>query len=91
VEEAVEAVLSGVVMTKREEIMEPTSCFNRAGITERMFVLLARDEAAPYAIREWVRKRVELGKNTDLDPQICEALQCARLMETERTASKDGH
>lgn len=50
---------------------------------EMVFVLLSRDAAAPVAIRAWVAERIRLGKNTDSDQQIVEALECARVMETE--------
>lgn len=46
-------------------------------------MLLSRDAAAPVAIRAWVAERLRLGKNTELDPQIIEALDCASTMELE--------
>jgi hypothetical protein len=48
-----------------------------------LFVLLSRDAAAPVAIRAWVAERLRLGKNTETDQQIVEALACARTMEIE--------
>lgn len=71
-------------MIKRDEIEHPESCFNKAGDSERLFVLLARDPAAPVAIRAWVNERLRLGKNKPDDDQICEALECAARMEIER-------
>lgn len=71
-------------MIKSDEMEHPESCFNKAGENERLFVLLARDPAAPVAIRAWVAERIRLSKNTAEDPQILEALECARLMEIER-------
>ena len=50
---------------------------------EMVFVLLGRDAAAPEAIRFWAAERVRLGKNIDTDPQITEALECARVMKVE--------
>jgi hypothetical protein len=71
-------------MLKRDEIDDQNSCFNKALDGERLFVMLARDQAAPAAIRAWVNERLRLGKNAPDDAQIMEALDCARLMEDER-------
>lgn len=71
-------------MIKRDEIEDTESCFNKAQDGERLFVLLARDPAAPVAIRAWIAERIRLGKNTALDAQIREANECAQLMELER-------
>lgn len=71
-------------MIKRDEIEYSESCFNKARDDERVFVLLARDPAAPSAIRRWVDVRINLGKNKLTDPQIVEALDCADRMDRER-------
>ena len=71
-------------MIKRDEIEDTGSCFNKANDGERLFVMLARDPAAPVAIRAWAAERIRLGKNTSDDAQILEALECAGLMEVER-------
>ena len=71
-------------MLKTDEFSNPTSCLNKARPNERLFVLLSRDATAPDVIRYWVRKRIWMGKNKAEDPQIVEALECARLMEEER-------
>lgn len=68
-------------MMKHEELHNPTSCLNRAREYELIFVLLARDVAAPAAIRAWVAERLRLDKNQPGDRQITEALECARSME----------
>jgi hypothetical protein len=70
-------------MRKRQELIDPNSCFSKARNEEMIFVLLARDVAAPDTIRHWVKRRIELGKNTADDRQIIEALQCAERMEAE--------
>ncbi len=75
-------------MIKREELSNPESCMSRALPHERTFVLLARDGAAPIAIRGWIMARVARGKNTMDDPQIIEVLQCAEFMEAERAGIK---
>ena len=72
-------------MIKRDEIEDTRSCLNRASDNERLFVLLARDPAAPVAIRAWIAERIRLGKNTSSDEQIREAFECAALMELERS------
>lgn len=71
-------------MLKIDEQALATSCWNKASPDERIFVLLARDAAPPYAIRAWVAERLRLGKNTASDPQILEAVDCAERMEKER-------
>jgi hypothetical protein len=71
-------------MLKRDEINDQHSCLNNALEGERLFVMLARDPAAPVAIRAWVNERLRLGKNAPSDAQIMEALDCARRMEEER-------
>jgi len=70
---------------KEDEIECPASCFNKARSDERLFVLLARDPAAPVAIRAWIAERLRLGKNVPGDEQIREAFECATLMELERS------
>lgn len=70
-------------MLKFDERDNLNSCWNRAKDDERVFVLLARDSAAPAAIRAWVQERIRLGKNTWDDAQIIEALDCANLMEVK--------
>lgn len=71
-------------MIKRDEIEDTESCFNKAGTAERLFIMLARDPAAPVAIRAWIAERLRLGKNQPGDEQIREAFECANLMEMER-------
>lgn len=72
-------------MLKRDEIEDTESCLNKAGDDERLFVLLARDPAAPVAIRAWIAERLRLGKNGADDAQIIEARDCAARMDVERT------
>ena len=71
-------------MLKRDELDDSNSCLNRAHEGERLFVLLARDPAAPVALRAWIAERIRLGKNVPGDEQIREAFECANLMEFER-------
>ena len=72
-------------MRKSDELNDSESCFNKARSDERLFILLARDPAAPVAIRAWIAERLRLGKNTPSDEQIREAFECASLMEFERS------
>lgn len=72
-------------MTKRDVIDNPESCFNTAHKQEELFVLLARDPAAPVAIRAWIAERLRLGKNRPGDEQIREAFECATRMELQRS------
>lgn len=68
-------------MRKENEIR--FGCMNHAHPKEMTFVLLSRDAAAPATIRAWAAERVRLGKNTEGDDQIREALACAETMEVE--------
>lgn len=70
-------------MIKKNELEDPGSCLNKARLDERVFVLLARDKAAPSTIRFWVKERIRLKKNNRKDHQIVEALECALKMEVE--------
>lgn len=75
-------------MRKTQELNDPLSCFNRAGNDEMLFVLLGRDPAAPFAIRQWIEERIRLGKNKRTDSQIQEAEECASTMEPEPVEPK---
>ena len=70
-------------MFKSDEQSHPQSCLNKALPHEMLFVMLARDRAAPDAIRAWCAKRVSLGLNHVNDPQIVEALRSATHMESQ--------
>jgi hypothetical protein len=71
-------------MRKLNEVANPASCLNRAREDEMVFVLIGRDAAAPVAIRAWVAERIRLGRNTDTDTQVVEALGCADEMDADR-------
>lgn len=70
-------------MRKKDELSRSHTCMQHAHPNEMVFVLLSRDAAAPVAIRAWVAERLRLGKNTEFDEQIVEALACAETMERE--------
>ncbi len=70
-------------MRKKDELTREHTCMQNAHPEEMTFVLLSRDIAAPAAIRAWVAERLRLGKNINTDPQITEAQECARVMESE--------
>lgn len=70
-------------MRKKDELAKQHTCMQHAHPNEMVFVLLSRDAASPVAIRAWVAERLRLGKNTETDPQIVEALECAATMESE--------
>ena len=73
-------------MRKRKEVTDPKSCLNRAFEDELIFVLLARDPAAPVAIQAWIEKRIELGLNTRDDPKLTEAQNIAVAMFKEQAS-----
>lgn len=71
-------------MNKSDELTDPNSCMSKAHDDEMTFVLLARDIAAPWAIRLWIVLRILRGKNKWNDAQIQEALHCAREMNRQK-------
>lgn len=76
-------------MIKKHEIAAKGSCLNRAEDDEMIFVLLGRDKAAPFAIQEWARQRILLGKNKTDDTQIKEAYECAEIMRDQQREKQD--
>lgn len=73
-------------MRKIDELEK--GCMAKAGDLEMIFVLLSRDSIAAKTIRFWVQQRILAGKNTPDDPQILEALECARTMDREKALHK---
>jgi len=70
-------------MTKRQEIEDPKSCLNKGPEDRLKFVIDATDIAAPGTIRDWVNRRVSLGKNAYGDRQTTEALKWADAVEDQ--------
>lgn len=70
-------------MRRNDELTNPESCLNKAEPLEMVFVLLARDKAAPAAIEAWINKRLELGLNKPGDKQISDARSCIEVFENE--------
>lgn len=61
-------------------------CYANALPDEPMFILLARDEKAPFAVRKWARRyRLRHGD----DEKYREAMACARSMEKWREQNAD--
>lgn len=71
-------------MQKAYEVANSTSCLNKALMNEMMFILLARDPAAPAAIDAWILERVKLGLNRMSDDKIKSAIKCKDIMLEER-------
>lgn len=71
-------------MQKQHEVTSADSCMGRALDDEMTFVLLARDAAAPVAIRGWIAERIRLGKSRPGDPEVVEAEAIACTMEQTR-------
>lgn len=69
-------------MKKKDELAR--GCMARAYDDEETFVLLSRDEVAPFAIEEWVQMRISAGLNEKGDRQMSEALDRARKMREQR-------
>lgn len=68
-------------MIRKEEILNPESCLNRADPDEPLFVLRAHDITAPDVVRFWAQERLRIGKNESHDEQIREAFALAERME----------
>lgn len=77
-------------MRKRDELADPNSCMSRARDDEQTFVLLERDVAAPAAVRAWINKRIELGKNQPDDRQIKEAENWIESVILRKNLAADG-
>lgn len=75
------------IMTKSEELSNQNSCLNKALMDELVFVLLARDQAAPVAIKAWIDERIRLGLNTPQDAKIISAEESVRLMSLQWASS----
>jgi hypothetical protein len=71
-------------MRKRDELVDPQSCLNRAKPDEWLFVLLGRDEDAPATVLDWIERRLRRGKNAPDDPQIVEARKWVETVQTEQ-------
>ena len=56
-------------MRKSAELEGP-SCITKAWDDEMIFVLLARDEAAPVAIEAWISERIRTGKIIPKMPRL---------------------
>lgn len=57
-------------------------CYTKAEPDEPMFILLARDPAAPDLVRRWA------AGHDPADPKIAEALSCADWMERWRAENR---
>ena len=67
-------------------------CYDKAEPDEPLFVLLARDPAAPGLVEAWAAERlllIEDGTKPEADqPMIEEALRCAAAMRSWRDAKR---
>lgn len=77
-------------MKKLHEMVQRSSCWNKAEMHELVFVLLGRDKAAPATIRFWMQERVRLGLNSTTDAQLDEADNLAFNMEQLRDTLRGG-
>lgn len=78
-------------MTKKEELLNPSSCLSKAELDEVLFVLLGRDLAFPATVRFWVDKRIEFGLNQEGDVQTSHALVLADRVENELRIKQERH
>jgi hypothetical protein len=67
-------------------------CYGNAEPDEPMFILLARDAAAPELVEAWANRRLAMineGLKPESDkPMITEARQCAEAMRAWRKANR---
>lgn len=64
-------------MLKSQELISPTSCLNKAGPREPIFVLRAKDPTAPQTLRLWAAMSIGIHE----DAKIAEAVKLAGEME----------
>lgn len=70
-------------MRKSLELSDATSCLNKAGDDELVFVLLSRDPAAVATVEFWIAKRIELGIDAPDSDKLKEAAQLAHQMQVD--------
>ena len=70
-------------MNKMQNLSNRTSCLNKAGAEEPLFILRAKDPQAPMAIRHWVT----MSSLTQQTYKLQEALQLADRMDAWRVAN----
>lgn len=75
-------------MRKRNELADPTSCLNKAGDDEWLFVLLSRDITAVGTVQDWIKRRVRLGLNIHGDLKIAEAERWCETVISELNARR---
>lgn len=72
-------------MTKRENIENENSCWNKADCDELLFILKAKkDKAMPATIRFWIEERIRLGMNKRDDPKLVSAEALAQRIEVKQ-------
>jgi hypothetical protein len=67
----------GKLMLKQAELITPTSCLNKAAADEPIFVLRAKDIAAPMTLRHWAAMSNGIHEKSKIE----EALRLATEME----------
>lgn len=67
-------------MLKRQELADPTSCLNKAGPAEPLFVIRAKDPVGAQTIRHWAT--MSAGQHDAA--KIASALKLADEMDTFR-------
>lgn len=75
-------------MRKIDELANPNSCLNKARDDELLFVLLARDPAAPATVRAWIDERIRRGLNEPSDPKIVSAEEWILDVQREQAVRK---
>lgn len=63
-------------MKKYKELKDPSSCLNKAGDDEMLFVLRAQDVTSPKTILYWITENFE----TCPPAKLREAFECAMSM-----------
>ena len=73
------------------EISDPNSRLNMAlAKGQTVFVLTSSDVTSPGTIRDWIKRRIDLGLNKPGDPKLVEAHECALSMEAEKRGWRPG-
>jgi hypothetical protein len=64
-------------MTKKEELENPNSCFNKALDDEPIFVIRAKDPIGAFIVQQWIDRAIKRGLHANrVDAAIDVASSC---------------
>ena len=77
-------------MKKKDEVANPKSCLNKAGVDEPLFVIRAKDPEAPDTVRTWANNARTRGTHEPekIDAAFALAAEMAEWREKNGPAEK---